>query len=135
VTGASVRITLATPEADIAAVVWPGLSAVCCPGAESADMVQRADALIGRFERLRGIRPGTIAIQPFIETARGVIDAYDIASSSPRIHAFGPGPKLYLHLDVESAPEGSALLYARSECELVARALGLEPIATEYMAD
>jgi citrate lyase subunit beta / citryl-CoA lyase len=135
VSGPNVRISLASCEADLAAVVWPGLSGVCCPSMESAGQVQRIEEVIGHYERLRGMRPGTVAIQPFIETARGVANAYDIASSSPRIEAFGPGPKLYLQLDVEPAPEGEALLYARSECELVARTLGLEPVATQYLAD
>ena len=135
VSAINVRVSLGGCEADLAAIVWPGVSTVCCPRAESAGQVQDLDRSIGRLERLRGIRPGTISIRPLIETPKGVAGAYGIASASPRIEAFGPGPKLALHLDVASAPEGSALSYARSECELAARCLGLNPVATEYLAD
>jgi citrate lyase subunit beta / citryl-CoA lyase len=133
--GMNVRISAAFAEADLEAVVWPGVSAIYCPRVESAAQVQQTETLVSQLERLRGIRPGTIDLQPLIETPAGVANAYEVASSSARIHAFGPGPKLYLYLDVDAAPEADALGYARSECELVARALDLEPLASDYLGD
>ncbi|HEX6512299.1 MAG TPA: hypothetical protein VF157_08375 [Chloroflexota bacterium] len=130
-----VRISLAGAEADLEAVVWPGLGRVYCPRAENPEIIKRLDERIGRLERQRGIRPGMVSIQPLVESPQGVAKAYDVASASPRIQAFGPGPKLYLHLDVDPAPEADALSYARSECELVARALDLEVAATDFAGD
>ncbi|HLG71658.1 MAG TPA: aldolase/citrate lyase family protein [Chloroflexota bacterium] len=131
-TGLNVRISLASAEADLEAVVWPGVSTVYCPRVESAAQLRAIDDIVGRLERLRGIRPGTVRLQPLIESARGVVAAGEIAPASARTDAFGPGPKLSLHLDAE---RGEALAYARDECELVARAFELEPVSTEYLGD
>jgi citrate lyase beta subunit len=119
----SVRISVASPEADLSAVVWPGVSTIYYPRTESADQIQAADAHIGRLEMLRGIRPGTITLVPVIESPLGITMAHEIASSSPRIQVVGVGP----HLE--------ALYYARSECELVARALGLNVLDIQYIFD
>ncbi len=128
----NVRVSLAALEADLEAVVWPGLSAVYVPCVESAEQVASAGRIVARLERMRGMRPGTVAIRPLVESARGMMVAGDIAGASERVRAFGTGPKLGLHLDAEL---GEALEYARDECELVARAFDLESISTEYMGD
>jgi citrate lyase beta subunit len=127
-----VRISLANSEADLNAVVWPGVSTVCCPRVESAMQLHTLERLIAILERRRGIRPGTIAIQPLIESPQGVTAAGEIASATPRIRAFGPGPKLNLHLEAE---RGEALAYSAGECELAARTFGIEPVSMEYLGD
>ena len=106
----TVRITAASPEADLAAAVWPGVVSVTYPHVEWAEQIELADVHITRLERLRGIRPGHVAIQPVIESTRGVTHAPEIASSSPRVRAIGLGPTIALevgdealiaHVDVE----------------------------------
>lgn len=127
--GIGVRISRASPEADLAAAVWPGVSEIFCPSAESAEDIQRTADEIGRLERRRGLRPGTVEIRPLIESAVGVARAHDIAGSSERIRAFGTGPNLELNLG------GDALEYARAECELHARALELAPRDMQHVLD
>jgi citrate lyase subunit beta/citryl-CoA lyase len=117
-----VRISAASPEADLAAAVWPGVASVIYPRVETARQIEEADACVARLERLRGIRPGSIEIQPLIESTRGVTHAPGIASSSPRIGAMGLGPAITLEVGDE------ALNYARSECELHSRACGIVPL-------
>ena len=114
-----VRIAAGSPEADLAAALWPGVESVTYPHVESAQQIEQADAHITRLERLRGIRPGHVAIQPVIESTRGVTHAPEIASSSQRVRAMGLGPTIALEVGDE------ALDYARSECELHARACGI----------
>jgi citrate lyase subunit beta/citryl-CoA lyase len=127
--GAGVRISLATPEADLGAVVWPGVSTIYHPRTESATQIQAVAARIAELERFRGIRPGTVAVVPMVETPLGVSVANEIASSSTRIHSFGVGPNIGMALD------GDSLTYARAECELIARALRLEPLDIELVLD
>ena len=129
----NVRVSAAFTEADLAAAVRPGVTAIYLPLAESSEQVQRAEALIRHYERERGIRPGSVAIRPLIETPKGVASASDVAASSQRIHEFGAGPKLFVHLDTE--PGSATVDYAQAECELVARALDLEPATIEFMGD
>jgi citrate lyase subunit beta / citryl-CoA lyase len=125
----SVRISLANWEADLAAVVWPGVSLIYHPRSESAQQIEHVAALLQKLEKLRGIRPGTVELRPLIETPKGVCRAYEIASASRRIQAFGVGPNISLGLG------GDALAYARAECELAALALGLEPIDVMQVLD
>ncbi len=127
--GAGVRISRATPRADLAAVVWPGVSTIYHPRTESATQIRAVDARITELERLRGIRPGTVNVAPLIETPLGVALAREIASSSPRIQSFGVGPNIKMDLDADS------LTYARAECELIARALKLDPLDIQQVLD
>src|SRR5215471_13438734 len=85
----TVRIAAASPEADLAAAVWPGVGSVTYPHVEWATQIEQADAHITRWERLRGIRPGRVEIRPLIESTRGVTHMPEIASSSPRVRAVG----------------------------------------------
>jgi citrate lyase subunit beta/citryl-CoA lyase len=117
-----VRISAATPEADLAAAVWPGVSSVTYPRVETPEQVERADALITRLERLRGLRPGSVVVRPVIESARGVASADSIASSSERVASLEVGTAITLELGDDS------LSYARAECELHARAQGVVPL-------
>ena len=69
------------------------------------------------------------SIVPLVETPPGVVMAGEIASSSPRIRSFGVGPNITMDLGTDS------LEYARAECELIARALGLKPVDIQQVLD
>jgi len=118
---------VATPRADLDAVVWPGVSTIYHPRTESAAQIEAVTAHVDALERRRGIRPGTVRVVPLIETPLGVVMAREIAASSPRIDSFGVGPNIDVDLD--------ALVYARAECELIARALGLDPVDIQQVLD
>ena len=82
----SVRISLATPEADLAAAVWPGLQTV--------------------------YHPRTVRLRPLIESAAGVAHAREIAASSARIDALVPN--LDLQGDALAYAHGECALIARA---------------------
>jgi citrate lyase subunit beta / citryl-CoA lyase len=126
---AALRITLAAPEADLLASVWPGVSVIYCPRVESASQLRALDAKVTELERLRGIRPGTIELRPLIESPLGVAMADEIAGSSRRVRVLGLGPAAELQMS------GEALAYGRSECALHARAHGLVAEDTGYLLD
>src|SRR5688572_8753176 len=75
------RINHDTMEADVEGVVWPGLRRIKYPKTEHASEVRALDALISRYERERGIAPGTIEIDASIETAVGVTNVFEIAAA------------------------------------------------------
>jgi citrate lyase beta subunit len=110
-----VRISAATPEADLAAAVWPGVTVITVPRIESGQQLRDVEALISQLERQRGIRPGQVRIQALIESTRGVTRAAEIASVSARVEGLGVGPSITLELGEDG------LSYARAECELYAR--------------
>ena len=132
------RINHDRVEQDVAAVVWPGLRRIKYPKTETADEVRRLDAMITRFERERGIAPGTVEIDASIETALGVANVYEIASASPRVREFGAttgGYDLSRDLGVEMFVDFDQFVYARGEAELAARALGLGVRAAPFVAN
>jgi citrate lyase subunit beta/citryl-CoA lyase len=123
-----VRINHDYVEADLEGVVWPGLSRVNYPKAESAEEIRKLDVIITRLERERGIRPGTVEIGANIETARGVANANEIATASSRIRDFGGGGGYDMSRDlgVEMFVGFDQFVYGKGELELTARALGLK---------
>ena len=125
---AALRVNHGQVEADCIAGVWPGLCAIVLPKAETAEQVQRLDAVLTQLEADRGIVAGAVEIMPMVESARGVQNAYDIASSSPRVRAFGVLGEADLTADLglsfDDLREIDVLAYARGEVGLAARAMG-----------
>ena len=133
----NIRINCAYPEVDVPAAVWPGVTQINFPKAETAEQIKNLDELITRMERVRGIRPGTVRIGATVETTLGVANSYEIASASPRIDSFGPGTGYDMSMDmgVEMFVGFDQFFYNRGEGELVALALGLERDGGVYMPD
>ena len=132
------RINHDTMEADVEGVVWPGLRRIKYPKTEHASEVKALDALITRFERERGIEPGTVEIDASIETAVGVTNVYEIASASPRVREFGAttgGYDLSRDLGVEMFVDFDQFVYPRGEAELAARTLGLGVRTAPFVAN
>ncbi len=124
-------------QADVEAIVWPGLERVNYPKTESAEEVRKLDEVIARMERERGIRPGTVEIGANIETAEGVAHAYEIASASPRVKEFGGGAGYDMSRDlgVEMFVGFDQFVYGKGELELVARVLAMETTASVHIPD
>ncbi|UCH37953.1 MAG: hypothetical protein JSV76_01950, partial [Candidatus Bathyarchaeota archaeon] len=88
---------------DIEAIIWPGISGFMYPKA-SCEEIRELDALTETYERTRGITPGSLEIIPLIETAWGILHAYDVATSSPRIKAMAGGVGLDTSLEIGCEP-------------------------------
>lgn len=123
-----VRINHEHVQADLEAVVWPGLRRVRYPKAEDPAEVKRIDAIMTRLERERGMRPGSVEVDTSLETAVGVSRVYEIVSASPRVkemRASTGGYDLSCNLGVEMFQDFDQFVYIKGECELAGRALGL----------
>jgi citrate lyase subunit beta/citryl-CoA lyase len=128
----SVRINHMYWAADLEGTVWPGLGAISYPKGESAEQMRRMDPNITDLERRRGMRPGTVAVRPAVETIRGVVNLDKLATSNSRVRSVGGGGvgfDMARDLAIEAlAVERRALDdYAIGEGYLVAGALGLNP--------
>ena len=109
--------------------MWPGLACVALPKVESAEEIRIRDKIITELEERRGIKYGTIQIAVAVETALGVIKAFDIASASPRIVSIGIGAEdLTREMGVQTTKEGQELWYARSKVLMDAIAAGVQPM-------
>ncbi|OGD44281.1 hypothetical protein A3K69_00440 [Candidatus Bathyarchaeota archaeon RBG_16_57_9] len=114
---------------DLEASVWPGLACVSMPKVESAEEVRLIDQIISGLERKRGMGAGTVQLAVAVETALGVVRAYEIASASPRTVTMGIGAEdLTQEMGVQTTKEGQELWYARSKVLTDAYAAGVQPM-------
>ena len=121
----TVRINHDTCREDIEAALWPGVSTISFPKAESGDEIREVAALLDRLEPERGIIPGTTRISPGIETVTGLYRAAEIATASPRVTGIGgPAPVDFAtDLGIELDPTLDQLEGARGELDLLGRAV------------
>jgi len=119
---------------DLEAVVTVNLTGVMLPKTQSAAQVREADRLLADLEKKQGLCCGVIKLLPQIESARGILKAYQIARASKRINSLSFGAADYV-LDTGVIPgeTGIELLYPRSHLVLASRAAGIAaPIDTVY---
>lgn len=114
-------------EADLDAVVRPGLDGIVAPKVRRAEEIAwLVDELAAR-ERSASIPVGTVRVFPSIESAAALIDASRIAAASPRVAGIVFGSEDFaLDLGLPTRREGEAadLLYARSAIVVAAVSAG-----------
>ncbi len=112
---------------DIEVVVRRELDGVVVPKVESGQELVDVDRLLSAHEERLGIAAGAIQVLPIIETALGLVNAYDIARSVSRVGSlhFGAGD-FTRDLGLEWSRDEMELLYARSHLVTVCRAAGVE---------
>ena len=130
-----VRINpLNTPygKKDIEAVVKAAVHVVRTPKTETADEVREVEAEIEKVEREIGAE-GRTRIMAAIESALGVVNAYDIAISSPRMMGIALGAEDYCaNLKTQRSKEGDELRLARETIVVAARAAGIDALDTVF---
>ncbi|AEG14931.1 CoA ester lyase [Desulfofundulus sp. TPOSR] len=119
---------------DLMAVVGGRPAGIMLPKAEDAEEVRRVDWLIGQLEREYGLPAGEMELIPLVETARGVMNAYEVATSCPRVKRLAFGAVDYtLDIGISLTGQGTEIFYARSHLVVASRAAGIEgPIDTVY---
>ncbi|MCS6924767.1 MAG: CoA ester lyase [Candidatus Binatia bacterium] len=120
---------------DVEAVVTAGLVAIAVPKLERREEVLKVDAWIELFERKAGLPPGTVEIVVLPETARGIMDIYQLATACPRVGNIvgGIGARsgdVTKAIGYKWTRSGLETLYMASHMLLAARAAGIEyPLA------
>jgi citrate lyase subunit beta/citryl-CoA lyase len=126
---------LSTPfgKLDIEAMVAAGAEVIRLPKTETAQDILDTEAEIERAEQKYGIPAGQTRMMAAIEGALGVVNAYQIASASPRLIAIALGAEDYCaNLKTSRSLEGSELQYARGAIVVAARAAGIDCIDTVF---
>jgi citrate lyase subunit beta/citryl-CoA lyase len=91
--------------------------------------------MLEETEKGGGLEPRSLKVVPLIESAKGVINAYEIASASERIIAVAFGAGDYyrdLGRGASFSPEQTELLYARSQIVNCSVAAGVQAIDTVF---
>ena len=108
---------------DLNAVISQHLTGVTLPQIESADDIRRLDEIITNLEHGKHVPFGHVRIIPFIESALGVVRAFEIATASSRVVAVAFGAEDFTaDMGVSRSPEGHEILYARNQVAVMARA-------------
>lgn len=112
---------------DIKAVVTRELSGIMLPKAEDEDDIFHIDHLLTNLEKRKDLTK-SIEVIPLIESARGLLNAYQIAIASKRVKrlAFG-SVDFTLDINAQLSKSGKEIMYARSELIVISRAASIEP--------
>jgi citrate lyase subunit beta/citryl-CoA lyase len=114
--------------ADLKAAVRKGVDGIVVPKVNDAAEIMKIKKQVSALERQN--RTGKINIMPSIETARGVVNAHQIAGADDRINAlvFGVFDLLYdMGLDYDERDQ-TGYAYARAKIPVDARAAGIHAI-------
>lgn len=130
-----VRINpLNTPygKKDVETVVKGGVDVIRMPKTETADEVREVEAEIERVEKELGC-VGRTQIMAAIESALGIVNAYDIATASKRMMGIALGAEDYsANLKTQRTKEGTELQLARETIVVAARAAGIDALDTVF---
>ena len=118
-------------DADLAAVLRPGLDGIVAPKIDRPDELGRLARDLDEREDAAGMARGSIRVVASIESAQGLLEAYGIAASADRVIALLFGAEDFardLGLPAEREAEAAELLYVRSAVVVAAVAAGRQAI-------
>jgi citrate lyase subunit beta/citryl-CoA lyase len=117
---------------DLSFIVAHNANLILIPKCESVEDILRVDNEIARLKKLHGI-DNDIWLMPIIESAKGVIKAYEIAISSKNIVAMAIGLEDYTaDLGTQRTAEGTESFFARSMVVNASRAARIQPIDSVF---
>ncbi len=118
--------------ADLEAIVRAKPDVIRLPKTECAKDVIDCEREIERIEIEAGIPVGTTGMMAAIESARGVLNALEIALSSKRLIGIALGAEDYVTDLKTTRSDGTELFFARNMILNAARAAGIDAIDTVY---
>ena len=117
---------------DLRSVVPQRPDVVVIPKCEDPGAVRDIGSEMGKIEKRAGNTPGTLLL-PIIESALGVVNAYAVASASPRVCAIAIGLEDYAaDIGVERTEEGLESLFARQTVVNAAKAAGVQALDSVF---
>lgn len=121
---------------DLKGVVPGRPDGVMLAKSETSSDILECERLINDIEREHGVEAGSVNIVPLIESAKGIVNSYEIASASRRVVAMAFGAGDYcrdLGRNVSFlSPQQTELLFARAQLINCSVAAGVQPIDTPF---
>jgi len=119
--------------AELEAVVGPHIDAISIGKIDSPTDISTLSQMIGALEERRGLARGSIRLVPWIETARAVLQCFDICKASKRVVGVAFGAEDFTHdMGIERLEDATQLLYARSAICTAARAAEVLALDTPF---
>lgn len=118
---------------DIEAVVRAGVHVIRLPKTETAQDIIDVEAVIEEVERKIGREVGSTKMMAAVESALGIVNAYEICKASKRLIGVAIGAEDYVtNMKTKRFPDGMELLGARTQLIIAARAAGIACFDTVY---
>ena len=118
-------------DADLEAVLHPGLDGLALPKVETTQEVLKVDAILREREPQVKVEPGSIKLLIAIESPRGLLNGPALASCSPRVVGLMFGAEDFgRELGLPTSREGEArdMIYARSALVVAAAAAHVQAV-------
>lgn len=118
-------------DADLAAVIRPGLEGLVCPKVDTVDEVRNVDAILNEQEPKNQLPKGSVKLLIAIESPKGLYNAPAIAAASPRVTGLLFGAEDFgREINLPAIREGEArdLIYARSSMVIAAASAHVQAI-------
>ena len=120
-------------EEDLAAVVGPHTYGVTVGKVRSADDIRSVASILSDIETRGNLSEGTIKVVPWIETAMGLVNAYEICSASPRVVAVAFGAEDFTRdMRIQRTEDDTEIVYPRSAICVAARAANVLALDTPF---
>ena len=119
---------------ELTAVVSPDLAGISLGKIESPQDVRDVASILTSLERSVGIEPGQVKIIPWIENARALVGAYQIATASDRIVGIAFGGEDYTDdMGLERTDTGEEIYFPRATVAVAARAARVASLDSPYV--
>lgn len=120
-------------EEDIRCCVAAGADVIRIAKTENADMVRAVEEKVAAAEEEFGREPGSTLVMAALESARGVMNAYEICMSSDRMIGIAlSGGDYTKDLQTKITGTGVELMGARQQMIIAARAAGVQCFDTVW---
>jgi citrate lyase subunit beta / citryl-CoA lyase len=116
---------------DLTGVIKNGIDGIVVPKVNDQNQIKNLSYELTSLEDSRQMINGSIKLIPSVESAKGIVNSYFIATSSQRVNAmvFGIFDFLYdMGLDYVENDDMEKYMYARAKLPIDARAAGVESI-------
>ena len=120
-------------EEDILCSVAGGCDSIRIPKTETAEDVKKVEAVVEEAEKRYGREPGSVLIMAALESAKGVLNALEICTASPRLFGIAlSGGDYTKDLQTTITGTGVELMGARQHMIIAARAAGVQCFDTVW---
>ena len=119
---------------ELAAVIGPGLDGISIGKPESVWDVQEVERIVTALESAAGLEPGRVKRIPWIENARAVMAAQEMATASRRIIAIAFGAEDYTNdMGVQRTDTGEEVDFPRALVPVAARAANVASLDSPFV--
>lgn len=121
-------------RSELEALVSPDLYGISLGKVDSQWNIRDVDRMLHAFEPQAGVEPGSTKISAWVETARALVDARDIALASPRVISLSFGAEDFTNdMGIERSDTGSEVQVPRSLVPVAAQAANVASLDSPFV--